>query len=251
MSPDGTSPAAGHTGAESILPLVFEHVTLDAGRTRLIDGLSLRIDGGRSTIILGPNGAGKSLVLRLAHGLIRPSAGTVRWLGPAPRPEIRQAMLFQKPVLLRRNALANVAYPLRLRGYGRKAARERAAIFLERTGLAVLAGRHAHALSGGEQQRLALARAWALAPEVLFLDEPTSSLDPAAAVAVEAVIGEMRADGTTIVMTTHDLNQARRLADDVLFLHRGRLLEAATGDRFFAGPEKAEARAFIDGTLRW
>lgn len=128
---------------------------------------------------------------------------------------------------------------------------ERVEWVLERTGLTALAHRPARRLSSGEQQRLALARAWATAPEVLFLDEPTANLDPTASRAVEELIQAIHQSGTKIVMTTHDLGQARRLADEILFLYRGRLLERSDAPSFFAGPRTAEARAFLDGELLW
>jgi tungstate transport system ATP-binding protein len=158
-------------------------------------------------------------------------------------------MVFQRPVMLRRTALANLEYPLALAGLPRAARRARAEAALAAAGLAALAGRPARRLSGGEQQRLALARAAALAPEVLFLDEPCASLDPAATRAVEAAIAGIAARGTKIVMTTHDLAQARRLAGEVAFLHRGRLLDRAPAAAFFAGPAAPEAAAFLRGEL--
>jgi tungstate transport system ATP-binding protein len=236
----------------SILPLRLDGVSYDAGGKRLVDSVTLTLAPGPRTVILGPNGAGKSLLLRLCHGLIAPSAGSVTWLGAgagaSPR---RDAMVFQRPVMLRRSAAANVAYALKLRGLGRRERAAQTAAMLERTGLAALAYQPARALSGGEQQRLALARAWATEPEVLFLDEPTASLDPAATRAVEDIIARMHEAGTKIVMTTHDLAQARRLADEIVFLHRGRLTEHRPAAAFFAGPATEEAAGFLDGRLHW
>lgn len=236
--------------ARPVLPLRLEGVSYTVGTARLIDDVSLAIEAGPISVVLGPNGAGKSLLLRLCHGLIRPSAGRLLWQCPE-RAGRAQAMVFQKPVMLRRSAAANVAYALAIRGVRHTARRRRTAEALERTGLAPFAARPARALSGGEQQRLALARAWALEPEVLFLDEPTASLDPAATRMVEDIIRTIHAQGTKVVMTTHDLGQARRLAGDILFLHRGRLVERASADRFFAGPQSAEATDFIAGRLSW
>ncbi|HKI97609.1 MAG TPA: phosphate ABC transporter ATP-binding protein [bacterium] len=235
-----------------ILPLRLEGVSFAIDGQRLLHDLSFELRAGQRTVLMGPNGAGKSLTLRLCHGLLKPSAGTVRWLGPeGVHARDRQAMVFQRPVLLRRTALANVAYALGLKGVPRRERRAMAMHALEQSGLAALAQRQARVLSGGEQQRLTLARAWALRPEVLFLDEPTANLDPAATRAVESVIQAIQAAGTKIVMTTHDLGQARRLADEVLFLHHGRLLEQAPADRFFTAPGSAEARAFLRGELLW
>lgn len=237
---------------KSILPLVLEQVCYEASGERLIDSISFELSAGACTVMLGPNGAGKSLTLRLCHGLIPPSSGSVRWTGPGARDaRRRQAMVFQRPVMLRRTAMANVTYALSLADFPRRERQERAETALARVGLGSVAHRAARALSGGEQQRLALARAWALEPEVLFLDEPTSSLDPAATHAVEEVVRAIAASGTKVVMTTHALDQARRLAHEVLFLHGGRLVECAPAQRFFESPRSAEAKAFLSGELYW
>jgi tungstate transport system ATP-binding protein len=160
-------------------------------------------------------------------------------------------MVFQRPVLLRRSALANVAYALALARLPAAQREVRAREALRKVGLDGLAQNPARVLSGGEQQRVALARAWALNPEVLFLDEPTANLDPGATHEIERVIGAMHAAGTKIVMVTHNLGQARRLADEILFLHQGRLLERASPDRFFKQPASAEAAQFVEGELPW
>jgi tungstate transport system ATP-binding protein len=218
----------------------------------LLDTVSVVLESGKSTVVLGPNGAGKSLLLRLCHGLITPSGGHLRWAGPgAAQAHRRQAMVFQRPVLLRRSVAANIAYALQLRGVVRPERTRRVQQALAMSGLERLVNRNARVLSGGEQQRLALARAWALQPEVLFLDEPTANLDPAAIRAVEEVITIFRGSGTKIVMTTHDLGQARRLADEVLFLHHGRLLERSPAAEFFERPQTREAQAYIRGELLW
>jgi tungstate transport system ATP-binding protein len=226
-----------------ILPLRLEGVAFQ----RIIQPISLEIAAGPSTILLGANGAGKSVLMRLMHGLLAPSAGRVAWSGPEAHR--RQAMVFQRPVMLRRSALANVAYALEAAGM--RDVRNTAMEALKEVGLAHLAHRPARVLSGGEQQRLALARAWALHPEVLFLDEPTASLDPSATREIEALIRAFDAAGTKIVMATHNLGQARRLGDEVLFVHQGRLVERAPVERFFKQPAAAEAAAFIKGELPW
>ena len=235
-----------------ILPLELRNVSFRAGGKTLLDDISLEIGPGPRTVILGPNGAGKSLLLRICHGLLGPFEGARLWQGPdGGDNRQRQAMVFQKPVMLRRSVLANVEYGLKLRGLPAAPRRERAMTALSRTGLADRAAQPARQLSGGEQQRLALARAWALEPEVLFLDEPTASLDPGATGAVERIVGEIHAAGAKIVMTTHDLAQARRLADEIIFLHAGRVLERRSAADFFAGPQSPEARAYLAGELLW
>jgi tungstate transport system ATP-binding protein len=235
---------------QSPLPLVLESISFEAGGQRLIHNLDLTLEARMRTVVLGPNGAGKSLLLRLCHGLLRPTAGRIRWASDDPaRVRREQAFVFQRPVLLRRSASANVAYALAVAGVPRAERGDRVAAALEQVGLAPLADRPARVLSGGEQQRLALARAWALEPKVLFLDEPTANLDPAATRAIEAVIAAMHERGVKIVMTTHDLGQARRHADEIVFLHKGRLVEHAAAALFFARPASREARAFVAGEL--
>ncbi|HEY4884020.1 MAG TPA: ATP-binding cassette domain-containing protein [Myxococcales bacterium] len=236
----------------ALLPLHLSEVTFAAGGRTILDRVSAQIEAGPRTIILGANGAGKSVLMRVCHGLLAPTSGKVEWhaaeVSGAPR---RQAMVFQRPVMLRRSALANVAYALKAAHVAGRERARRAAKALEHVGLADLAEHPARVLSGGEQQRLALARAWALRPDVLFLDEPTANLDPSATKEVEAIITAIHAAGTKIVMSTHNLGQARRLGDEVLFLHQGRLVERAPVETFFKRPASAEAAAFIKGELPW
>jgi tungstate transport system ATP-binding protein len=214
----------------------FEEVTVAVGNVTVLDRLTLAIAPGGPTVLIGPNGAGKTTVLRVAMGLLRPSAGRIEWHG-----EPRRAIVFQRPTMLRRSALANVRYA----SVGRDRTRE----LLELVGLAHVADRPARRLSSGEQQRLALARALARDPEVLFLDEPTASLDPGSTKAVEDVIRAIGARGIKVVMSTHDLGEARRLAAEVVLLHRGRIVEVAAAPGFFDAPGTAAARRFMAGEL--
>src|ERR1700681_186192 len=236
----------------SLLPLRLDGVGFYAGGRRIIQGVSTALDAGPRTVILGPNGAGKSVLLRLCHGLLLPTEGTIAWnsaeLPGGPR---RQAMVFQRPVLLRRSVLGNVMYALNLAGVPLWQREARARDALRQVGLDSLAHHAARVLSGGEQQRLALARVWALRPEILFLDEPTASLDPGATHEIERGIAAMHASGTKIVMVTHNLGQARRLGDEILFMHQGRLSERAPADRFFREPASREAAQFLEGELPW
>jgi len=233
-----------------ILPLTVEGLSFRVGEVVALDGVSLSVAPGTRSVVLGANGAGKSVLMRLLHGLLAPTAGRIQWSN-ADAAVVRraQAMVFQRPVMMRRSVRENVEFALRL-VHSPDIARA-AAEALDRVGLARLADRPARLCSGGEQQRVALARAWALKPEVLFLDEPTASLDPAATRAIEETVNAMHAAGTTIVMTTHDLGQARRLADRVLFLHHGRLVEDTPAAPFFQQPTSREAAAFIRGELLW
>jgi len=232
-----------------ILPLHLENLSFAAGGRTIIERTNLTLEAGTSTIILGANGAGKSVLMRLMHGLLAPSAGRVVWSGERVRR--RQAMVFQRPVMLRRTALANVVYALKVAGIDAADRSRLAREALAEVGLTQLAERPARVLSGGEQQRLALARAWALHPEVLFLDEPTANLDPGATREIEAVIRAFDASGTKIVMSTHSLGQARRLGDEVIYLHQGRVAERAPIEKFFPVPSTTEAGAFVKGELPW
>lgn len=236
---------------DTILPLRAEGLGFATGGVRILRDVALTIEAGAPTIVIGPNGAGKSVLLRLLHGLLAPSAGTVTWNGARGAAQRRQSMVFQRPVLLRRSVLANAIYPLRLADVAPAEREARAREALALVGLSPLADRPARRLSGGEQQRLALARAAALHPQVLFLDEPCASLDPAATKAVEEIVAALAARGTKIVMTTHDLGQARRLAGEVVFVHRGRVTEHAPAAAFFAQPATPEAAAFLRGALVW
>ena len=239
-------------GMGAILPLRMREVTFVAGGRTIINRVSIDLLAGPSTIVLGANGAGKSVLMRLMHGLIAPTSGHVDWLGGnALRARRLQAMVFQRPVMLRRSAIANIAYALALAQVVPGERETLACEALESVGLLHLAHRPARVLSGGEQQRLALARAWALHPEVLFLDEPTASLDPGATREIEAVIRAFDAAGTKIVMATHNLGQAKRLGDEVLFIHEGRIAERSPVEQFFSKPASAEAAAFIKGETPW
>ena len=223
----------------------------EAGGKRLIEGIDIDIGPARRTAIMGANGAGKSLLLRLLHGLIAPSAGEIDWRGrPLDRDaRARQAMVFQRPVLLRRSVRANLRFALAARGLPAAERATREAEALARARLGGLAGRPARVLSAGEQQRLAIARALACAPELLFLDEPTASLDPASAQAVEALIEAAHESGVAIVLVTHDAGQARRLADELVFLHAGRVAEAGALSPILDAPSSEPARAWVEGRL--
>ncbi|MFI5030984.1 MAG: ATP-binding cassette domain-containing protein [Reyranellales bacterium] len=213
----------------------FDEVTVAIGSVPLLDRLSLAIEPGPPTVLIGPNGAGKTTLLRLAMGLLAPTSGRVT------RTDERRAIVFQRPTMLRRSAAANIRYA--------SAGRDRTRELLALVGLEHAADRPARRLSAGEQQRLALARALARDPTILFLDEPTASLDPGSTKAVEDVIRAVSARGIKIVMSTHDLGEARRLAGEVVLLHRGRLVEKGPASSFFDAPRTEEARRFIAGEL--
>jgi tungstate transport system ATP-binding protein len=236
-------------GPVSELPLVLESVSLRAGATALLDRISLTIAPGAPSLIVGPNGSGKTSLLRLCMGLAAPTDGRITWGGRNDSTPTRRAFVFQRPVMLRRTASGNVTYALAQAGVSRAQRPARAAALLQSVGLADLAHRPARLLSGGEQQRLALARALARDPEILLLDEPTANLDPAATRAVEEIVTSAAQSGIKIVMASHDLGQVRRLAGEVVFLARGTLCERAATNDFLDHPSTPEARAFLRGDL--
>lgn len=239
------SAAAGVFGSD--LPICFTNVDYRVGSVSILCGIDLEIAGGPPTLLLGPNGSGKTTLLKLAMGLITPTAGSITYGGrDSPAPGTR-AFVFQKPMMLRRTVAANVAFALK--AAGRRPDRLEIIRLLAEVGLEGMDDRPARRLSGGEQQRLALARALARDPEVLFLDEPTASLDPASTKAVEDIVARVAKSGVKIVMTTHDLGQARRLASEVVFLAKGRLVERAPVEAFFTKPATDEARRFVAGEL--
>lgn len=236
----------------TILPVALDGISFVVRGRAILDRVTLELAHGKRTVILGPNGAGKSVLLRIVHGLLKPTAGRVHWSSDdaSGRPR-RQAMVFQRPVMFRRSVLGNLRLALRFAGVPAAERDARARDALARVGLASIAEQPARVLSGGEQQRLAIARAWMLDPEVLFLDEPTANLDPGSTHAIERIVDTIHAAGTKIVMVTHNLGQARRLADEILFLHGGRLLERTAAEAFFRKPATAEAAAYLEGELPW
>ncbi len=231
------------------LPILLTDISLRIGHVTILDRVSLGLEYGQPTVLIGPNGAGKTTLLRLAMGLVGPSAGSVTWGGRENVPPARRAIVFQRPVMLRRRAAANIRYALATAGVPRARQGGRIGELLALVGLDGLGERPARKLSGGEQQRLALARALAKEPQVLFLDEPTASLDPAATKAVEDVIRAVAARGIKVVMSTHDLGEARRLAGEIVLMHRGRVLECSPAEAFFSTPKTEEARRFMAGDL--
>ncbi|QRM17944.1 ATP-binding cassette domain-containing protein [Dechloromonas sp. TW-R-39-2] len=233
-----------------MFPLQISGLRFAPDDRRVLDGVEFVLSGEGISVILGPNGTGKTVLLRLIAGLQANHGGTLSWAGAA-RPEGRLAMVFQQPMLLRLSVFTNVEFALHAPATGKAARRERTMDVLERVGLAHRANDCARLLSGGERQRLALARAWAMRPRLLLLDEPTASLDPSATEAVERIIREIRTEGAKVLMTTHNLGQATRLADDIIFLADGRVQEHESAQRFFARPQSPAARAFLQGELPW
>jgi tungstate transport system ATP-binding protein len=236
-------------GPASDLPIALEDVTILGREVTILDRVALKLGAGPPTLLVGPNGAGKTTLLRAAMGLVAPTRGRVTWNGRADVPPLRRAIVFQRPVMLRRSAAANVHYALAAAGVPHAERAARCAALLDLVRLSSLGERPARRMSGGEQQRLALARALAREPDVLFLDEPTASLDPAATKALEEAIATVARRGIKVVMATHDLGEARRLAGDIVLMHRGRVVEVADANAFFTAPRTEEARRFVAGEL--
>ncbi|HEY3826767.1 MAG TPA: ATP-binding cassette domain-containing protein [Bryobacteraceae bacterium] len=233
----------------SDLPIVFTEVGILAGRVAILDQVSINVSPGAPTVLIGPNGSGKTTFLLAAMGLITPSRGRITWNSRERSPPTRRAIVFQRPVMLRRSVAGNIGYALSAAGVPRAERGQRTAELLSLVGLQGLEARPARRLSGGEQQRLSLARALARDPAVLFLDEPTASLDPAATRTIEDIVRTISARGVKVVMATHDLGEAKRLAGGIVLMHRGRVIESGAADAFFAGPTTDDGRRFIAGEL--
>lgn len=222
----------------------LQSVSVNFGRVQALSACTLRVSAGEKLALVGSNGSGKSTLLRTLHGLIKPGAGSFQQDATA-----RQAMLFQRPYMLRASVLHNVALGLWLNGVPWQQSRQQALQALKRVGLSDLARRNAKALSGGQQQRVALARAWALKAQVLLLDEPTSSLDPTAKREVERLMAEFADAGMTLIFSSHNLGQVKRLASRVIYLEQGRLIADLPTAKFFEGPLPAAAENFLKGEL--
>lgn len=233
----------------SILPLSLDGVVLRKRGKHILGPVSLELGATGCTILLGPNGSGKTSLLRVMHGLERLREGRVGWAVPLEQARRKQAFVFQTPIVMRRSIVDCIAYPLLLDGQSRAAARAQAADMAARIGLHGDLTRPAFVLSGGEKQKMALARALVRAPELLILDEPSANLDGRSTREIEAILQALKADGTRIVMSTHNVGQARRLADDVLFLNEGKIVEAADAATFFNNPTTPEAQAHLKGDL--
>jgi len=240
--------ATGVAGAQGTVRLQLRAVSVRHGELSALEETDLSIAVGGRTVVLGPNGAGKTTLLQAIQGLIPLYSGRVRGLTDAGEEKaVRLAFVFQRAVMLRRSALANVEHALAVAGFPARERRDRALRAVADVGLGYAANRPARRLSGGEQQRLAVARANALEPDCLLLDEPTANVDPGAGAALERYLLRLAAGGRGFVMTTHDLAQARRLAQTIVFMHRGRVEEVAPAAQFFAAPGSELARRFLDG----
>lgn len=232
-----------------LFPLIVEQGTVRRRGKVLVGPVDLKLEGQGVTIVVGPNGAGKTSLLKMLHGIVRLSEGSLRWACAREDAEKRQAFVFQTPVMMRRTVVENIAYPLRLIGVPRKEARARAADWGRRIDLGDALERQAMLLSGGERQKLALARALIREPEVLFLDEPCASLDGRATREIEEILTEAAQSGTRLIMSTHNMGQAQRLADEVILVIGGRIHEFSPAAEFFAGPQTPQGAAFLRGDI--
>ncbi len=233
-----------------ILPLQLQDLQYRVGDLDLLGPINLTLEAKSKTLVIGPNGAGKSLMLKLCHGLLKPTSGRISWMGgDSLAADRHQSFVFQHPIMLRRTALENVAYPLKIRGLPSDERKARAIEVLELTGIAHLADRPALKLSGGEKQKLSLARSWVTRPEVLFLDEPTANLDPRSTYDMEKLIDQIHQTGTKIIMTTHDMAQVRRIADELCFIHQGKLIEHGPVETVLEMPKNPMTAAFVKGEL--
>ncbi len=227
------------------------------GSKRVLNIESLELHGGRTTAVIGPSGAGKSTLLMILNGLEAATSGNVLYAGKsiwksksdmAVRREL--AMVFQKPVVFNSSVYDNAAYGLRLRGQSKQSTEKQVAEMLELVGLREQQKQRAATLSGGEAQRLALARAMIYKPRVLFLDEPTTNLDPANVAMIEKLLDYFKSEySTTIVIVTHNMHQAKRLADDAVFMLEGGIIEKGEAARMFENPAEVKTRDFIAGVM--
>ncbi|MEX2475316.1 ATP-binding cassette domain-containing protein [Marinobacter sp.] len=231
----------------SLLPIKISNLHLTKGDRAVLASVSLIIDDPGITVIMGPNGAGKTLLLRCLHGLIKPDRGQITLADQGVTgSRDRQAMVFQHPVLLRRTALQNLAFAAPELAKSRP---QQLIDALASVHLADRADQPARMLSGGEQQRLALARALLTKPDLLLLDEATASLDPASVLLIESLVKSQSASGTKIILVSHDQSQARRLADDVVFMSGGQVAEQSPANRFFSAPGTPAAKAYLAGEI--
>lgn len=233
----------------SILPLKVKNACVEKRGKRILSPINLELSPEGFTIIMGPNGSGKTSLLRLLHGLENPRGGSLDWNGSTETAQLYQSFVFQSPIMLRRTAIENIIYPLILRNIPKNEALNIAQEWIAKINLEKSAEVNARFLSGGEKQKLAIARALATKPQLLFLDEPTANLDGSATREIEALLQGTRKSGTRIIMTTHNIGQGKRLAEDIMFLYRGNILEASDATKFFNKPQTKEAKTFLDGDI--
>ncbi len=232
-----------------ILPMTLQGGVVKRRGKTVLGPVDLTVSMRGFTIFLGPNGSGKTTLLRALHGLERLATGQIAWQVPLAQAQLEQAFVFQTPIMMRRSVRDNLAYPLRLNGTSKAQATAAAEDWAERIGLSQFLDQPAPQLSGGEKQKLALARALIRTPQILFLDEPCANLDGRATREIETILKDAQASGTRILMATHDIGQAKRLADEVVFLMHGKIIESAAAATFFAGPASPQAAQLLKGDI--
>ena len=231
----------------TLFPIRVKNLSLATPEKVLLHDLNCNFTQETLTAVIGPNGAGKSLFVRCLHGLTTPTNGTIDFGDKKLTEEIRrkQSMVFQTPQLLRRSVIDNIKFVAKLSSGNTKNLDK----LLDDTGLTAVRNQPARNLSGGEKQRLSLARAIVSNPEILFLDEATSSLDPSSVFIIENLITNIKSMGVKIILITHDIGQAKRLADDIIFMHKGKILETGLTLEFFKNPVTKAATSFLTGDI--
>ncbi|MEP4249245.1 ATP-binding cassette domain-containing protein [Tateyamaria sp.] len=229
-----------------MFPLTLDQVVVRRRGKTILGPVDLGVDQGGPLIILGPNGSGKTTLLRVMHGIERTNGGKVSWAQDHPE---RHAFVFQSPIIMRRSVAENLAYPLRLVRTPKDDISVAVTHWLTRIGLGHAGSSPASRLSGGERQKLALARALIRKPDVLFLDEPCANLDGHATREIEALLQDTAEGGTRIIMATHDMGQARRLATSVVFMLDGKIHETGEAQDCFDHPQTDAFAAFLRGDI--
>jgi tungstate transport system ATP-binding protein len=232
-----------------MFPMTASDLSVKVRQKHIIGPVKLTINAGGITILMGPNGAGKTTLLKALHGIIRLATGQVSYAIPAKTAQEQQSFVFQSPIMLRRSVLENLAYPLMVNGQDKKTAMHSARSWATKIGLSAHMDRPAPFLSGGEKQKIAVARALIKSPKLLFLDEPTASLDGAATAEIETLLTEAQSTGTTIIMSTHNIGQAHRMANSVLFMKDGKINAHSAANAFFDKPPTDAAQKFITGDI--
>ncbi len=233
----------------TVLPIKLENVSLKRRGKLLLGPITWEISGHGVTMLMGPNGAGKSSLLRMVHGLEPVKQGEIKWVEDPSSFREKQSFVFQSPIIMRRSVFENLIYPLKIRKTSSEEMLKRAEYWLERIGLSDMRNADAMTLSGGEKQKLALARALITEPSLLFLDEPTANLDGGSTFLIEEIVREMADQGVRVIMSTHGLSQGRRLADEVVFLHKGNIVENSAGSKFFENPQSDLSKRFLGGEI--
>ncbi len=235
------------------MQLSFKDLTREYDGKRVLDITEGSVAGGSRTAVVGPNGSGKSTLLNIIAGLDRPTTGKVFY--GTDRQELDEVsrditMVFQKPYLITASVEKNIAYPMKIRDYGDADIEKRVAELCQELGLTELRKRRSWKLSGGEIQKVSLARALSFQPKLLLLDEPTANIDPATTAEIERILLKINNDfGTTIIFVTHNLAQARRVCNRIIFLNKGQLIEEGPCSQVLISPREELTQRFIAGEL--